>query len=119
MFLSESTPFVPLMIIPMLVIFIPVIILVIIIIIKKIAKSIQAKKFASNTQVSDYEQLFGGKQNIVSISVNMSRVNVQVKDVDLVKIDELKELQISTMISGDTIKCANAEFAEHVSKTLK
>ena len=115
-FLANDTNLVPIFI-ALICITVPVIILALIIFIKMIVKNM--KKMRAAKEEVDYEILFGGKDNIVSIEVVLSRVNVEVKDVDKVQLDELKNQGIGVLISGNMVKCSNQSFADKVNNSLK
>ena len=51
--------------------------------------------------------------------VVLSRVNVEVKDIEKVNLEELKNQGIGVLISGNKIKCSNQEFADKVNNSLK
>ena len=42
----------------------------------------------------------------------MSRVAVEVKDLELVNLEGLKALQIGVLIMGNTVKCSSKELVE-------
>ena len=118
MFLLEgnTNSYLPILI-ALCVITVPVIVLAIIIFIKQIVKA--SKKMNKKVINFDYEAYFGGKDNIENIEVVMSRVNVTVKDLEKVQLEELKNQGIGLLISGNVVKCSNQDFADKVSKQLK
>lgn len=93
---------------------IPVITLSIIVVIKKIIRIFKKSKktVKSNTSLSKdaFLGLFG-EDNVVSVDTVMTRVIVEVKDVDLVNIEELKKLNVGILITGNVIKCSSEEYA--------
>lgn len=103
--------------IALLAVTVPVIIIAIIIFIKLIVK--QAKRMREAKDEVGYEEYFGGADNITNIEVVLSRVNVTVKDLEKVKLEDLKNLGMGILVSGNVVKCANQEFADKVSKQLK
>lgn len=105
--------------IAVLCIVVPVIILAIVVLVKMIIKSKKRSKLVEEAASSDYEDLFGGHANIKDIQVNMSRVIVEVKNLDLVKLDDLKAKNMGVLISGNVVKCANQDFANMVAASLK
>lgn len=118
MFLEISANVFPVLI-AVLVILIPVLILTLVVLIKFIIKNVKKSKAYKNSNSFDYEELFGGKDNIINVNVNMTRVNLEVKDVDKVKIDTLKTLGIGVLIAGSTIKCSSEQLAKEVSSKIK
>lgn len=95
--------------------FIPIFVLVIVCFIKLVLKHKKKvndfKKANSNPK---YLEFFGGDDNVVSVSKNLSRVTVEVKDVELVNLNALKEQGIGVMITGNTIKCSSQTFADQI-----
>lgn len=93
---------------------IPVVTLSIIVVVKKIirllSKSPRAKLTKTNLSKDAFLALFG-EGNVVSVDVVMTRVIVEVNDVDLVNLEELKKLNIGVLIAGNTIKCSSEEYA--------
>lgn len=91
--------------------FIPIFILVMInffrIIFKHRSRVIKQKK-----QIA-YLDYFGD-DNVISVSKNLTRVTVVVKDVEKVDLEQLKQLGIGIMITGNTIKCSSQAFADQV-----
>lgn len=113
MFLKIAPELFPILI-SLLVIFIPVVILGIIVIVKKITKYAKKNKTIKQNSNLDYEQWFGGKNNIVNLEVKMSRVNITVKDLDVVDYEQLKSMNMGVLVVGNIIKCASAEFVQIV-----
>lgn len=98
---------------------VPVVILSIIVVIKKIIRlfkiSPRAKLTKTNLSKDAFLALFG-EGNIVSVDTVMTRVIVEVNDVDLVNFEELKKLNIGVLIAGNVIKCSSEEYANLLSK---
>lgn len=93
--------------------FIPIVVLSIVVIIKKIIKIFKKqKKNKPKTSLSKdkFLSLFG-KENIISVDKIMTRIIVEVKDLDLVNIEELKKLNIGILINGNVIKCSSEEYS--------
>lgn len=93
---------------------IPIVVLSIIVVIKKIIKIFRKTKKSkpkSNLSKDAFLSLFG-KDNVISVDTVMTRVIVEVKDLDLVNIEELKKLNIGVLITGNVIKCSSEEYAE-------
>lgn len=95
--------------------FIPIFILVMVVFIKILIKHFRrvskAKKSSSNKKYLDY---FGGADNVMSVTKNLSRVTVEVKSLELVDLEALKSDNIGVMITGNTIKCSSQKFADQV-----
>ena len=65
-------------------------------------------------------EAFGNKENIIEVGVEMSRLTVTVKDIELVKPEAIKENGATgVLLVGNQVKCAFGEKAEEVSKLLK
>lgn len=94
--------------------FIPIFVLVIICFIKLLIKHF--KKVSKHNQKNNpkYLDFFGGDENIISVSKNLSRVTIEVKDVEKVNLNYLKEQGIGIMITGNTIKCSSQNFADQI-----
>lgn len=103
--------------IALLCVFIPTFVLSIVIFVKKIIKF--SKEQRINYQDDDYKELFGGNDNIENVEVKMTRVIIQVKDLDKVNLEGLKAMNIGVLIAGNTVKCSSKEFADRVLKTLE
>lgn len=92
--------------------FVPIFILVIITFIKFFAK--QRRKMKKKTSNALYLSYFGPSENIISVSKNLSRVTVEVADIDLVNLEGLKEEGIGVLVSGNIIKCSSQAFADQI-----
>lgn len=65
-------------------------------------------------------EAYGGKDNIVSVNNEMSRVIVEVKDLNLADPQKLKELGATgVLISGNVIKASFQERASFIAELLK
>ena len=65
-------------------------------------------------------EAFGNKENILEVGVEMSRLTVTVKDIELVKPEAIKENGATgVLLVGNQVKCSFGEKAEEVSKLLK
>lgn len=75
------------------------------------------EKKKKKTKISNlnYLAFFGGDDNILSISKNLSRVSIEVKDIKLVNFDALKNEGIGVMVTKNTIKCSSQAFADQIS----
>lgn len=113
-------------IILLLVCVIPVLILMVVAIIVAIRKNIkQSKQRFENVeeQEIDLEQkklfieAFGGDDNILEVSKDMSRLNVKVLNIDKVRSEEIKSLGATgVLLVGDTVK---ASFGDRISYVYK
>ncbi len=96
--------------------FVPIFILVMICFFKLLFK--HHKRIANSkkqkTSSTNYLTYFGGDQNIISVSKNLSRVTIEVKDLELVNLEGLKECGIGVMVTGNTIKCSSQSFADQI-----
>ena len=117
MYLLETEPaaLVPILI-ALIAVVVPVIILLIIITIKFIIK--QTKKARTKVDDFNYETYFGGADNITNVEIKLSRVNVTVKDLEKVQLEDLKNQGMGILVVGNVVKCANQEFADKVAKKL-
>ena len=79
--------------------------------VKAIKKNHEAGKRLAAADNSHYE-LFGGNDNIISIKKEMTRVAVEVKDLEQVNLEGLKALQIGVLIMGNVVKCSSKELVE-------
>ena len=77
-------------------------------------------KASSQLDGNEYLEALGGKDNIISINRNLSRITFKVKDVDSVNTDQLKSLGASgILLVGDEIKCSFNELSENIYKIIK
>ncbi len=91
---------------------VPIVVLSIIVVIKKIIKiARKTKKPAKPNLSKDAFLALFGKDNVLSVDTVMTRVIVEVKDVDLVNFEELKKLNIGILITGNVVKCSSEEYA--------
>jgi len=107
---------------------VPIFVLLVIATIIGVARRIKmASKYKKNKNNHIDENLktvlleaFGQQENIIEVEVEMSRLTVTVKDVDLVKPEVLKENGANgVLLVGNKIKCSFGEKAEEISKLLK
>jgi phosphotransferase system IIB component len=105
-------------------IFVLLIVATIIGVTKRIKMASKYKK-GKNTFVNEELQknlleAFGNKENITEVGVEMSRVSVTVKDIELVKPEVIKENgSTGVLLVGNQVKCSFGEKAEEISKLLK
>ena len=101
----------------------PILILLVIATFIALKKRIKlAKKYSKikNQELNNEYAAAYGKDNILSVSMEMSRITVSVKDVDLVKPERLKELGASgVLLVGNQVKCSFKENVEGIYKSIK
>lgn len=81
--------------------------------INRTKKNVETKQDIKNKYIAPF-----GDDNIVSMNVNMNRVTVEVKDINAVSFDGLRNLGVGVLISGNTVKCSSQEFAKIVSEEM-
>ena len=81
--------------------------------INRTKKNVETKQDIKNKFIAPF-----GDDNIVSMNVNMNRVTVEVKDINAVSFDGLRNLGVGVLISGNTVKCSSQEFAKIVSEEM-
>lgn len=65
-------------------------------------------------------EAFGSQENIIEVEVEMSRLTVTLKDIELVNAESLKSLGANgVLLVGNKVKCSFGEKAEEISKLLK
>ena len=122
LFLDE----IPMYLLLALCIVVPIIILMIVALIialvkrfKLIHKYKDAKLDLNANGENIYLKLFG-EDNILNVSVEMSRVSVEVKDIEKVDTQGLKDNGASgVLLVGNTVKCSYKENAEAVYEAIK
>ena len=125
MFLEEEIP-VWLILLESLWIVVPILILAVVasvIAIKKRKKNFKLSKDIKidydAVQTNELSDLFG-VDNIIDVSVDMSRVTVEVKDIDLVDAKGLQEYGASgILLVGNKVKCSFKDDADNIANTLK
>lgn len=93
--------------------FIPIFILVMFNFFKIVFKHRKRVIDSKKNKETQYLEFFG-EDNVISVSKNLSRVTIEVKDVELVNLEALKNKGIGIMITGNTIKCSSQEFADQI-----
>lgn len=84
-----------------------------------------AKKYNPNSKQLPNEQatlLLSalGENNIISVEVEMSRLTIEVKDVDAVQPEKIKEAGANgVLLVGNKVKCSFGDKAEEISKLLQ
>lgn len=125
MFLEEEIP-VWLILLESLWIVVPILILAVVasvIAIKKRKKNFKLSKDIKidydAVQTNELSNLFG-VDNIIDVSVDMSRVTVEVKDIDLVDAVGLQEYGASgILLVGNKVKCSFKDDADNIANILK
>ena len=79
-------------------------------VIRLLSRSPQAKLRKTNLSKQAFLDLFG-KDNVISVDTVMTRVIIEVKDVELVQLEELKKLNVGILITGNVIKCSSEEYS--------
>lgn len=106
---------------------VPIFVLLVIATIIGVTKRIKmASKYKKNNDYVDEGlknnliEAFGKQENIIEVEVEMSRLTVTVKDIDLVNPDSLKENGANgVLLMGNKVKCSFGDKAEEISKLLK
>ena len=103
----------------------PILILLVVATIIALVKRIKLARKYPNAKIKledvnlEYVEAFG-ENNIVDVSMEMSRITVTVKDVDGVNPEKLKELGASgVLLVGSMVKCSFKENVEAIYNTLK
>lgn len=103
----------------------PILILLVVATIIALVKRIKLARKHPNAKIKledvnlEYVEAFG-ENNIVDVSMEMSRITVTVKDVDGVNPEKLKELGASgVLLVGSMVKCSFKENVEAIYNTLK
>lgn len=103
----------------------PILILLVVATIIALVKRIKLARKHPNAKIQledvnlEYVEAFG-ENNIVDVSMEMSRITVTVKDVDGVNPEKLKELGASgVLLVGSMVKCSFKENVEAIYNTLK
>ena len=99
-----------------------IIILAITVAIIKVVK-IYKKKPAVNVDLEEqikFYEAFGTKDNIISVGLELSRITVEVKCLDNVNLNMLKELGASgVLVTGNVIKASFKEKSQQIYNLLK
>lgn len=113
----------------LLVCIVPILLLAVFAIFKTInSKSKLAKKHELNieNEPKDFEQqktfynAYGGKENIIDITLTISRITVKVKNIEKVNGEELKSLGATgVLFVGDEVKCSFGDQAPYIYEMIK
>lgn len=106
---------------------VPIFILLVVAFVIALVKRIKlASKFKKNKKGPVDEELKGillkalGDNNIEDVEVEMSRLTITVKDIDLVDPQALKNTGANgVLLMGNKVKCSYGDKAEEISKLLK
>lgn len=90
---------------------IPILVLSMIVLIKIILKRAKAQP-RKGSEANELIDIFGGNDNIVNVSKELTRVSIEVKSLEAVDMDKLKGLNVGTLIVGNTIKCSSEAIAK-------
>lgn len=82
---------------------------------KKKTKSIKVDDTFMNTLIENY----GGISNITLVEIENSRLKITVENLDIVKLDDLKEqAQSGIFVTGNTVKTLYKLSSEQIKKIL-
>ncbi len=91
-----------------------------------IIRLVKASRKKSNNNSLDHKQreiflnAYGGSKNIISVSNEMSRIIVEVKDVENVDGNVLKDLGATgVLITGNVVKASFQERAKNIYEIIK
>jgi len=110
-----------LLLVPIALIFILLIVAVVIRIIKmnKLNK-VYKGPIEDNEKQEQFYSFYGGRDNIVSINRELSRITVEVKDIDLLVTDDLKDFGATgVLITGNVVKASFGDRAETIYNAIK
>ena len=90
-----------------------------IIAIVKRAKVMKKPKISQAETNNEIVEAFG-TGNIIDVNMELSRITVKVKDMDIVNAERIKELGASgVLLVGDLVKCSFKENVEDIYQQLK
>ena len=108
---------------------IPIAILCVFAIVKTIRikkKEAKAREEAASEEVIDIDQrkifydAYGGEENVLEVSLEMSRITVKVADLEKVDAERLKELGATgVLIVSDMVKASYSDRAKYVYKLME
>jgi PTS system D-glucosamine-specific IIC component len=88
--------------------------------IRQSKREVEALSSDDITQKELFYKIFGGKDNITGINQTMSRISVDVENIENVKVDELKEIGATgVLLVGNTVKCSFGDRATYIYELLK
>lgn len=72
-----------------------------------------------DSQVVLFLDVYGGEENILEVNREISRITVKVKDVEAVKLEDLKELGANgILVMGNQIKASFGDRSIYIYNTL-
>ena len=84
------------------------------------SKRIIAGEEFDQEQKLQFEEAYGGKDNIVSLNIERNKLYVKVKSIDEVNGEKLKELGAqNVLLIGDEVRSSFGDRAEYVYNLLK
>ena len=108
---------------------IPIAILCVFAIVKTIRikkKEAKAREESAGEEVIDIDQrkifydAYGGEENVLEVSLEMSRITVKVADLEKVDAERLKELGATgVLIVSDMVKASYSDRAKYVYKLME
>ena len=107
---------------------IPIAFLIVFGIVKMIIKAKKSLKKSSELengekdqeQLAIFELAYGGRENIVSVNNELNRITVEVKEIELVDSQKLKDLGATgVLLVGNQVKCGFGDRATYVYNLLK
>lgn len=114
------------------VVLVPIIVIMILIILvaikiskNQISRKKIFKEYADNNEIDESQRMvfleaFGGSENIISVSHEMSRISVNAKDIEKVQLEKLKSLGASgILVLGNVVKCSFKDQAEYIYHLIK
>ena len=84
-------------------------------------RSQQEKKVVVNNEVAqNFLQLLGGKDNIISVTYEHSRLKVELKNIKIVQLDAIKSLGASgVFIAGNKLQAVIGSNAGELENALR
>lgn len=94
--------------------FVPIFILIMFCFIRLLVRHFKRVSKKGPKNAPKYLEYFGGDDNIINVTKQLSRVTVEVKDLEKVDFNILKEQGIGVMITGNVVKCSSQTFADQI-----
>lgn len=86
----------------------------------KMAKLYNKKNSVDTSLQETLLSALGSKENIISVAVEMSRLTITLKDIDLINPDVLKSCGANgVLLVGNMVKCSFGEKAEEMANLLR
>ena len=92
---------------------------------RKVSKSKLTKEENANTEVDpeirkEFYDAYGGKENVISVASELSRIKVKVNNVELVNTDKLKELgAVNVLIIDNEVRASFSDRVTYVYNIMK